>query len=159
MATPNIKFGTSGWRAVIAEDFNVSTLRRVTHAAAEHVKEHREYGYKGEEYLLYLRKAGKPAPKTAKIIIGYDTRYMSEDFAKNVAEAVAAEGIGLGEHYGCLVSSWSFAKGHLSDGFDTPNALSMRDRSFNLYVNERYGEQEVRDVVAAIAKVEAWYRR
>ena len=93
MATPNIKFGTSGWRAVIAEDFNVSTLRRVTHAAAEHVKEHREYGYKGEEYLLYLRKAGKPAPKTAKIIVGYDTRYMSEDFAKNVAEAVAAEGI------------------------------------------------------------------
>lgn len=75
------------------------------------------------------------------------------------ARAVAAEGIGLGEHYGCLVSSWSFAKGFLADDFSTPNALSMRDRSFNLYVNERYGEQEVQDVVAAIAKVEAWYAR
>jgi len=93
MATPNIKFGTSGWRAVIGEDFNVSSLRRVSHAAAEHVKENREYGYKGEEYLLSLHKAGKPAPKTAQIIIGYDTRYMSEDFAKNAAEAIAAEGI------------------------------------------------------------------
>jgi phosphomannomutase len=93
MATPNIKFGTSGWRAVIAEDFNVSSLRRVAHAAAEHVKENREYGYKGEEYLLSLRTAGKPAPKTAKIIIGYDTRYMSEDFARNAAESIAAEGI------------------------------------------------------------------
>ena len=93
MATQNIKFGTSGWRAVIAEDFNVASLRRVSHAVAEHVKEHREYGYKGEEYLLYLRNAGKPAPKTAKIVIGYDTRYMSEDFSKNVAEAIAAEGI------------------------------------------------------------------
>jgi len=93
MATPNIKFGTSGWRAVIGEEFNLATLRRVAHAAAAHVKENREYGYKGEEFLLSLRKAGKPAPKTAKIVIGYDTRYMSEDFAKNAAEAIASEGI------------------------------------------------------------------
>lgn len=93
MATPNIKFGTSGWRAVIGEDFNVATLRRVAHAAAEHVRENREYGYKGEEFLLSLKKAGKPAPKNAKIIVGYDTRYMSEDFARNAAEAIAAEGI------------------------------------------------------------------
>ncbi len=93
MATQNIKFGTSGWRAIIAEDFNLSSLRRVSHAVAEHVKENREYGFKGEEYLLNLRKTGKPAPKAAKIIIGYDTRYMSEDFSKNVAEAIAAEGI------------------------------------------------------------------
>lgn len=93
MATHNIKFGTSGWRAVIGEDFNIATLRRVAHAAAEHVKENREYGYKGEEFLLSLRKAGKPAPKAAKIVIGYDTRYMSEDFARNAAEAIAAEGI------------------------------------------------------------------
>lgn len=93
MATPNIKFGTSGWRAVIGEDFTISTLRRVSHAAAEHVKENREYGYKGEEFLLSMKKAGKPAPKTAKVIIGYDTRYLSEDFARNAAEAIAAEGI------------------------------------------------------------------
>ncbi len=93
MATQNIKFGTSGWRAVIAEDFNISTLRRVSHAVAEHVREHREYGYRGEEYLLGLRNAGKPAPKTPKVIIGYDTRFLSEDFARNVAEALAAESI------------------------------------------------------------------
>ncbi len=93
MATQNIKFGTSGWRAVISEDFTLSSLRRVAHAAAEHVRENKEYGYKGEEYLLNLRKAGKPAPKTATVIIGYDTRYLSEDFARNVAEALAAESI------------------------------------------------------------------
>jgi len=75
------------------------------------------------------------------------------------ARAVAAEGIGLGEHYGCVVNSWGFAKRYFADEFVTANALSMRDRSFNLYVNERYGEQEVEDVVAAIAKVEAWYTR
>ncbi|MBU1231058.1 MAG: DegT/DnrJ/EryC1/StrS family aminotransferase [Proteobacteria bacterium] len=75
------------------------------------------------------------------------------------ARAVAAEGIGLGEHYGCVVNSWDFAKSYFADDFVTKNALSMRDRSFNLYVNERYGEQEISDVLAAIAKVEAWYAR
>lgn len=93
MATPNIKFGTSGWRAVIAEEFNYVNLRRVSHAVAEHVKEHKDYGFKGEEYLLNLKKNGKQAPKNPTIIIGHDTRYLSEDFAKTVAEAVAAESI------------------------------------------------------------------
>ncbi len=93
MATPNIKFGTSGWRAIIGEDFNIPALRRVSHAAAEHVKENKEYGFKGEEFLMSIKNSGKPAPKTPKVIVGYDTRYMSEDFAKIAAECIAAEGI------------------------------------------------------------------
>lgn len=120
MATPNIKFGTSGWRAVIGEDFNVATLRRVAHAAAEHVKENREYGYKGEEFLLSLRKDGKPAPKTARIIIGYDTRYMSDDFARNAAEAIAAEGITAVISDGDVptpVVAWEVMKNDASGGF------------------------------------------
>ncbi|MBU2573020.1 MAG: phosphoglucomutase/phosphomannomutase family protein [Elusimicrobia bacterium] len=92
MATATIKFGASGWRAVIAEDFTLSNLRRVTHAAAEHIRENREYGYKGEEYLLHFETNGKPSPKIPHVAIGCDTRYMSEEFAKNAAEAFAAEG-------------------------------------------------------------------
>jgi dTDP-4-amino-4,6-dideoxygalactose transaminase len=76
------------------------------------------------------------------------------------ARALAAEGIGLGAHYGCVVSSWSWAWQHLPGGKpETPNAESTRDRSFNLYVNERYGEAEVQDILAAIAKVEAHFLR
>ncbi len=93
MATANIKFGYSGWRAIIAEDFNLSNLRRVTHAVAEHLKENREYGYKGEEYLLHLKNSGRVPPKVQHVIVGYDTRYLSEEFARNVAEAFAAEGL------------------------------------------------------------------
>lgn len=74
------------------------------------------------------------------------------------ALAVAAEGIGLGEHYGCLVSEWAFAQPNLG-GLTTPNAAATRNASFNLYVNERYGEQEARDVVEALCKVERWYAR
>ncbi len=119
MATQNIKFGTSGWRAIIGEDFTLPTLRRVSHAAAEHVKENKEYGYKGEEYPLSLKKAGKPAPKTPRIIVGYDTRYMSEDFARNAAEAIAAEGITV-VFANCEtptpVVAWEVMRNHASGG-------------------------------------------
>lgn len=74
------------------------------------------------------------------------------------AEAIAAEGIGLGSHYGCLVSTWPWAQEHLSDDFVTTNAISTRDRSFNLYVNECYGPQEVEDCIAAFIKVEEHFR-
>ena len=93
MATANIKFGKSGWRAIIAEDFNLNNLRRVAHAVAEHLKENREYGYKGEEYLLHLKNLGRVPPKVQHIVVGYDTRYLSEEFGRNVAEAFAAEGL------------------------------------------------------------------
>ena len=74
-----------------------------------------------------------------------------EEFAK----AVLAEGIGLSPHYRYLVVDWPWVKPYLSDQYETPNARSIRDRTFNLYLNENYGEQEVIDTVAAIAKVEA----
>jgi len=93
MATANIRFGASGWRAVIADSFNVTNLRRTAHAVAEHLRENREYGYKSEEYLLHLKNNGKTAPKVQHVVVGYDTRYFSEEFAKNTAEALAAEGL------------------------------------------------------------------
>ncbi|MFA6434315.1 MAG: hypothetical protein WCW52_06435 [Elusimicrobiales bacterium] len=93
MATANIKFGASGWRAVIADDFNLNNLRRVAHAVAEHLKENREYGYKGEEYLLHLKNSGRTPPKIQHVVVGYDTRYLSEEFGRTVSEAFAAEGL------------------------------------------------------------------
>jgi len=73
------------------------------------------------------------------------------------AEAVCAEGIDLNPHYMYVVSEWPWIKDYLSDNFDCPNAFAIRDGSFNLYLNENYGEQEARDVIEAILKVEAHY--
>jgi len=75
------------------------------------------------------------------------------------AEAVRAEGIGLNSHYRYLVADWPWVRPHLADDFDPPNARAIRDRSFNLYLNENYGEREAADVVAAICKVERHYGR
>lgn len=75
------------------------------------------------------------------------------------AEAVRAEGIGLNTHYQYLVADWPWLKPHLADDFDTPNARSIRDRSFCLYLNENYGLSEASDCVNAIVKVERHFAR
>lgn len=70
------------------------------------------------------------------------------------AKAVEAEGIGLNPHYQYLVADWPWVKPYLADSFGTPNARAIRDKTFNLYLNENYGEREAQDVAAAILKVE-----
>ncbi len=67
-----IKFGTDGWRGVIAEDFTDDNVRIVAHAIAR-----------------YVARAEKPGKG---ILIGYDTRFGSERFAQVAAETVAAAG-------------------------------------------------------------------
>ncbi|MDI6786045.1 MAG: phosphoglucomutase/phosphomannomutase family protein [bacterium] len=69
----DIKFGTSGWRAIIAEDFTFENVKIVTQAIANYLKERNE-AYKG-------------------IIIGYDTRFMSEKFAQIAALVLASNNI------------------------------------------------------------------
>src|SRR5260370_9588718 len=61
MATSPIKFGTSGWRGLIADDFTFATVRLAVTAIAEHAK----------------AKAKEP-----KILVGYDTRFYSEEFSQ-----------------------------------------------------------------------------
>src|SRR5262245_56845530 len=69
-----IKFGTDGWRAVIAEDFTFANLERVTQATAN-----------------YWRNS--PVPGTAqKVIVGYDRRFLSDQFARRTAEVFCGNG-------------------------------------------------------------------
>jgi phosphomannomutase len=68
-----IKFGTDGWRAVIAEDYTFENVR----ACAEGVA----------RFLVSEGLAGQG------LVIGYDTRFASEDFAAAAAEVVCAHGI------------------------------------------------------------------
>jgi phosphomannomutase len=68
-----IKFGTDGWRGVICDDFTFENVRRVAAAVAQ-----------------YIRAEDKP---TRGLVIGYDTRFLSAEFARAAADAVAARGI------------------------------------------------------------------
>ena len=73
MPHPQIKFGTDGWRGVIADDFTFANVRTAAEAIA-----------------AYVHAKEDPAKG---LCIGYDTRFGSRAFARACAEVVAATGI------------------------------------------------------------------
>ena len=72
-----IKFGTDGWRAVIAEDFTFANVARVAQAAADYWKS--EVGSQKSEIFGY----------ELKVVVGYDRRFFSDCFAQITAEVLA----------------------------------------------------------------------
>ena len=68
-----IRFGTDGWRAVIADEFTVSNVRGVTRAVAS-----------------FLEEEGREA---AGVVIGYDNRFLAEEFAAQAAAVFMDKGI------------------------------------------------------------------
>lgn len=68
-----IKFGTSGWRAIMADEFTFENVRIVTQAIADYLKE--------------KNLASRP------VIVGYDTRFMSEKFGIEACGVLAGNGI------------------------------------------------------------------
>ncbi len=75
------------------------------------------------------------------------------------AEAIIAEGIGLNPHYNYVVCEWPWAKKYMADNFKTINALNTRNNSFNLYINENYGDDEVNDIIESIVKAEKFFMK
>jgi phosphomannomutase len=73
MPHPQIKFGTDGWRGVIADDFTFANVRTAAEAIA-----------------AYVHAKEDPAKG---LCIGYDTRFGSKAFARTCAEVVSATGI------------------------------------------------------------------
>ncbi len=72
-----IKFGTDGWRAVISEDFTFDNVKKVAQAMADYVKNEGR-ALKG---------------KDQRIVIGYDTRFLSDKYAELVACVLSANAI------------------------------------------------------------------
>ncbi len=68
-----IRFGTDGWRASVAEDYTFETVRYCAQGTAE--------------YIVAEGLADRG------MVVGYDTRFRSEDFARAVAEVLAGNGI------------------------------------------------------------------
>ncbi len=86
-----IRFGTSGWRGIVSDEFTFSNVRRVAHAAAGSVKESPEVGHNSDDYRQFL--AGTAPSRVPTVVVGYDTRFLSEDFAREVAAVFANDGV------------------------------------------------------------------
>ena len=68
-----IKFGTDGWRGVISEDYTFANVRLVAAGIAE-----------------WVRRRGE---QTKGIVVGYDARFLSAQYAQDCAAVLADEGI------------------------------------------------------------------
>src|SRR3989338_6272031 len=68
-----IRFGTAGWRAIIAKDFTFGNVRIVAQAIADYLRSEK----------LHHRQ----------LIVGYDSRFLSEDFARAVTEVLTGNSI------------------------------------------------------------------
>lgn len=67
-----IKFGTDGWRAIIADEFTFSNVEIITRGIAK-----------------YLKDKNKLRP----VVVGYDTRFLADKFARFCAETLSFQGI------------------------------------------------------------------
>lgn len=73
-----IRFGTSGWRAITSDEFTFNNVRLVTQAIADYIK------------------SQSPITKSQtnpKVIVGYDTRFLSKEFAQASCEVLADNGL------------------------------------------------------------------
>jgi len=71
------------------------------------------------------------------------------------ARAVAAEGIWINPDYRYVAAEWPWLAAHLPPDTRTSNASRFREQSFNILFNERFTGEDVADVLACIAKVDA----
>ncbi len=82
----SIKFGTDGWRGIIAEDFTFDNVRICAQAVADYLTQDG------------LDKRG--------LVIGYDTRFASDDFAAAAAEVLAGNGVKSASASSRLLPRW-----------------------------------------------------
>ena len=75
-----IEFGTDGWRAVISEDFTFENVRKVAQAIADEAR---------------LRHQTEGLDSVLTMVVGFDTRFLSDRYAITVSEVLAANAIHL----------------------------------------------------------------
>ncbi len=77
-----IHFGTDGWRGVMSDTFTFHNMRLVTQAVADAVA--------SDEWLNGGQQGVRPDPR--RMVVGFDTRFLSDRFAVEAARVLAANG-------------------------------------------------------------------
>jgi len=77
-----IHFGTDGWRGVMSDTFTFHNLRLITQAIADAIA--------SDEWLD--NKQGNLQPDPKRVVVGFDTRFLSDRYAVEAARVLAANG-------------------------------------------------------------------
>jgi len=130
-----IKFGTDGWRAIIAEEFTVENVARVAYATAQ-----------------WIKKSGLDQ----RIAVGHDCRFAGELFADTVSKILLQEGIEVKLSRGFVSTPMiSLAANQLSCGLGIILTASHNPPSYNGFkLKAHYGGpltpekvQEIEDII------------
>lgn len=115
-----IKFGTDGWREIIADEFTVANVRRVANATGQWLSE-------------------SDLPKSC--VVGYDCRFGGEMFAKETARQLAAQGIKVIMSNGFVSTPMiSLAANQLNSGAGIILTASHNPPTYNGYkIKANYG--------------------
>ena len=90
----DIKFSTAGFRAVTADGLTAQSVQRLTYGISEHILEHPFYGFEGTGYRKHCEEQGKK-PKKPLVLVGYDTRFLTKQFAYVAANALCKAALQL----------------------------------------------------------------
>ncbi len=125
-----IKFGTDGYRAIIGKDFTFEVVSKIAQAHADSLKE----------------RNGK------KIIIGYDTRFMSSDYAELVAEVFSSNGFGvILSNSVCTTPALSYAVKHLKADEGVMITASHNGYKYNGYkIKGSYGGPATPEIIKSV---------
>ncbi len=86
-----IRFGTAGWRGVISDEFTFQNVRKVAHTVSGYLKENAEFGQNSSDYQASLLDGQRS--RVPMVIVGYDTRFLSDEFAHEIAGVFATDGV------------------------------------------------------------------
>ncbi|MGA3033216.1 MAG: phosphoglucomutase/phosphomannomutase family protein [Terracidiphilus sp.] len=86
MAT-EIKFGTSGWRAIVADGFTLASIRLATAGIAAYVKT------LPQPHRVLPPQEAKTASRGPRVLVGRDPRFLGETFVAEAAKVLAGAGV------------------------------------------------------------------
>ena len=132
MSPSSIRFGTDGWRAVISHEFTFANVRRVAQAIADFVSEE--------------------TTRVPSVVVGFDTRFLSDRYALAVAEVLADNGIQvILSRSDCPTPALSYAVCHLRAAAGVMLTASHNPPRYNgLKVKAPYGGPASAEVMQRI---------
>ncbi len=84
----SVRFGTDGWRGIIARDFTFDNVGRAAEALARHLRDPQRRNEK-----IYTDWKAEYRPAERGVVVGYDTRFLSEEFALHLAGVLRDRGL------------------------------------------------------------------
>jgi phosphomannomutase len=88
-----IRFGTDGWRAVIADEFTFENVERVAQAYADFIKQSVQNNGDDEAVENSSARIQVLTGARPQVVVGYDRRFLSSEFAERASEVLAGNGI------------------------------------------------------------------